>query len=103
MSRERPYRLKLTPSAIEQREKLKRTHPHKYKKLQRALRHLKSDPAYPGLGAHKWATLKGKAPDGSDVWTAYIENKTPSAWRLFFFYDSRDPGLIYVISIESHS
>ena len=36
------------------------------------------------------------------MWTAYVENQTPSAWRIFFFYDSRDRGLIYVTSILPH-
>ena len=98
-----PYRLKLTPRALEQREQLERSDPQKYKKLQKTLRLMKENPAHPGLHAHKWDILKGKAPDGGDMWTAYVENRTPSAWRVFFFYDSRDPGLIYVTSIERHS
>ena len=98
-----PYRLKLTPRADAQWTKLARTDPRKYKKVKKALRFLKDNPAHPGLNVHKWDMLKGKAPDGGDMWTAYAENDTPSAWRLFFFYDSRDPGLIYVTSIEQHS
>jgi len=27
-------------------------------------------------------------------------NNTPSAWRIVFFYDSRDPGLICITTIE---
>lgn len=98
-----PFRLKLTPNALAQREMLERTDPARFKKLNRALQHLKDNPRHPGLHAHKWDTLKGKAPDGGDMWTAYLENKTPSAWRIFYFFDTRDPGLIYVTSIEPHS
>lgn len=97
------YRLKLTPRAIEQREWLARSNSRKSKKLTKALRLLKENPAHPGLHSHKWDSLKGRAPDGGDMWTAYVENQTPSAWRIFFFHDSRDPGLIYVTSIEPHS
>lgn len=98
-----PYRLKLTPRALAQRERLEQSDRPKFKKLNKALALLKDNPAHPGLHVHKWDILKGKAPDGSDVWTAYVENRTPSAWRIFFFYDSREPGLIYVTSIEPHS
>ena len=98
-----PYRLKLTPHALAQRSQLERTDTRKLKKLNKALKHLKENPAHPGLGAHKWGTLKGRAPDGGDVWTAYVENNTPSAWRIFYFFDSRERGLIYVLSIEPHS
>jgi hypothetical protein len=98
-----PYRLRLTPRADERLADLQRTDARKHKKVLKALRFLRDNPAHPGLGVHKWEILKGEAPDGGDVWTAYVENNTPSAWRIFFFYDSRDPGLIYVTSIEPHS
>lgn len=97
------HRLKLTPRAEEQRGWLKGTNARRFKKVTKALRFLKENPAHPGLSAHKWDALKGKAPDGGDMWVAYVENRTPSAWRIFFFHDSRDPGLIYVTSIEPHS
>jgi hypothetical protein len=83
--------------------RLARSDVRKYKKVKKALRLLSENPAHPGLNVHKWGILKGKAPDGGDMWTAYVENNTPSAWRIFFFYDSREPGLIYVTSIEPHS
>lgn len=97
------HRLKLTPRALEQRDELAHSDAVRFKKVNKALRFLKENPAHPGLGAHKWNSLKGQAPDGGDMWVAYVENRTPSAWRIFFFHDSRDPGLIYVTSIEPHS
>ncbi len=97
------YRLKLTLRADEQFNWLRGTNARRFKKVQKALRFLKDNPAHPGLNAHQWDELKGKAPDGGDMWTAYIENHTPSAWRIFYFIDSRDPGLIYVTSIEPHA
>ncbi len=97
------FRLKLTPRAMEQRAWLQSSSARKFKKLTKALRFLKENPKHPGLNAHKYDSLKGKAPDGGDMWVAYMENNTPSAWRIFFFHDSRDPGLIYVTSIEPHS
>lgn len=98
-----PFRLKLTPCAESALEQLRLADEKKWKKANKALRLLKADPRHPGLCAHKWHTLKGRAPDGGDIWTAYTENKTPGAWRLFFFYDNRERGLIYVTQLEPHS
>lgn len=98
-----PFRLRLTPDAIEAHEGLEKLDRKRWKKVNKALQYLATDPSHNSLCAHKWDTLKGKAPDGGDIWTAYVENGTPSAWRIFFFYDSREPGLIYVTSIEPHS
>ena len=97
------FRLKLTPRAKETRDGLKSTNARRHKKVVKALRMLKDNPKHPGLNGHKYDELKGKAPDGGDMWVAYVENNTPSAWRIFYFFDSRDPGLIYVTSIEPHS
>jgi hypothetical protein len=96
------FRLKLSPRAEEQRDWLKATNERRYKKVIKALRLLRGNPRHPSLNAQKYQELKGKAPDGGDMFEAYVENQTPSAWRIFFFYDSRDPGLIYVTSIEPH-
>jgi len=97
-----PYRLKLAPEALAQAAELKQTNLQKYKKLQKALKHLQQNPAHPGLHVHKWETLKGRAPDGGDIWTAYVESRTPSAWRIFFYYDSTNPQTICVASIRPH-
>jgi plasmid maintenance system killer protein len=97
-----PYRLKLTPDAQAAHKQLEHSDVRKWKKVNKALQFLASDPRHNSLQAHKWETLKGKAPDGGDVWTAYVENGTPGAWRIFFFFDSREKSLIYVTSIEPH-
>lgn len=97
------YRLKLAPVAMERRALLARSNPQRLKKVDKALRFLKENPAHPSLNAHKWDALKGKAPDGGDMWVAYVENRTPSAWRIFFCYDKNDPGAIHVAAIEPHS
>ncbi len=98
-----PYQVKLAPEADSALKTLEAADPKKWKKVMKALKLLRSNPRHPGLGCHKWETLKKKAPDGGDVWTCYVENNTPSAWRVFFFYDSREKCLIYVVRIEPHS
>ena len=97
-----PFRLKLTPDAQAAWDGLEEADRPKWKKVNKALKFLQNNPRHPGLHAHKWDTLRGRGPNKEDVWTAYVENNTPSAWRIFFFYDSREKGLIYVVSIEPH-
>jgi Txe/YoeB family toxin of Txe-Axe toxin-antitoxin module len=97
-----PYRLRFTPEAQATWDGLELNDQRKWKKVNKALQHLAQNPRHPGLGTHKWETLKGKAPDGGDMWAAYIENNTPSAWRIFFYYPGREPGFIHVTSIEPH-
>jgi hypothetical protein len=69
------------------------------KKVRAALARLQADPRYPSLRSHKYSSLKGS--DDEDVWDSYVENNTPSAWRIFWHYG---PGanVITVISITPH-
>lgn len=71
----------------------------KLAKVRRALGRLQVDPRYPSLQSHKYTSMKGV--NGEDVWDSYVENKTPSAWRIFWHYG---PGAneITVVSITSH-
>ena len=98
-----PFRLKLSHDARDAFDGLKERDKPRWKKVTKALRFLKHDPHHPGLEAHKWDTLKGRAPGGGDIWTAYVENRMPSPWRIFFYYDATERGVIHVVRIEPHS
>ncbi|MGW6130377.1 hypothetical protein ACWFNE_10160 [Cellulomonas sp. NPDC055163] len=71
----------------------------KLKRVQRALGRLQLDPTYPGLRSHKYTSLSGM--NGEDVWDSYVENNTPSAWRIFWHYGPT-PDTITVVSITPH-
>jgi hypothetical protein len=71
----------------------------KLRKVQKALAFLESDPRHPGLNSHKYSSLRGE--DGQDVWDSYVENNTPSAWRIFWHYGPED-GAITVVTIGPH-
>lgn len=60
---------------------------------------LEANPRHPGLNSHKYAELKGA--NGEDVWESYVENRTPSAWRVFWHYG---PGkdTVTIVSITPH-
>lgn len=71
----------------------------KQKKVRRALKALQDiGPRHPPLNSHKLQGIKG--PDKKDLWDSYVENHTPSAWRIYWVYGDRD--IIYVISIGPH-
>ncbi len=54
------------------------------KAVRKALALLETNPRHPGLNTHKFSSLKG--PGGEEVFEAYAENKTPAAWRVFWYY-----------------
>ena len=93
-----PFRLKFTSEADAQLAALA-SDPKKLKKVRRCLGLLETDPRYPGLHSHKYAAMK--TPDGRDVWESYVENRTPSAWRVFWCYG---PGgeIITILAIVPH-
>jgi hypothetical protein len=71
----------------------------KSQKVKRCLGRLEANPRHPGLNSHKYQSVKGA--NGSDVWESYVENNTPSAWRVFWQYGS-EPDTIVILTIGPH-
>lgn len=71
----------------------------KLKKVRRTLARLESDPRHPGLQSHKYSSLHGR--NGEDAWDSYVENHTPSAWRVFWHYGPRRQELT-ILTITPH-
>lgn len=71
----------------------------KLKKVRKALGQLQLDPRYPALNSHKYSSVKGV--NGEEVWDSYVENNTPSAWRIFWHYGP-SAEYITVVSISPH-
>jgi hypothetical protein len=70
-----------------------------FKKLVKTLGYLSANPRHPGLESHEIDDLSRRY--GLRVWQSYLENKTPSAGRIFWVYGP-DRGEITVIGIEPH-
>jgi hypothetical protein len=79
-------KLKYTPQAKQQLLKLKQdpTRKKRSKAVKQALNHLKSNPKHPSLSVHKYDSYVGDHEE--EIWEAYAENKTPGAYRIFFYY-----------------
>jgi hypothetical protein len=69
------------------------------KSVRKALGYLEVNPRHPALNTHKFSSLSG--PNGEEIFEAYAENKTPAAYRIFWFYG---PGktVITITAITPH-
>lgn len=72
----------------------------RYKAVQGAFKKLQRNPRHPGLQTHEFYSLKG--PNNEKVFEAYAEQKTPAAYRIFFYYGPQK-GVISIVSIERHT
>jgi hypothetical protein len=71
----------------------------RFKAVRKALGYLETNPRHPGLNTHKYSALSG--PNGEEIFEAYAENKTPAAYRIFWFYGP-DKEEITIIAITAH-
>lgn len=76
-----------------------RAHAAKLRKIRKTLALLESNPRHPGLQSHQYESLAG--PNGEKVWESYVENRTPGAWRIWWWYG---PGKqqITILTIGPH-
>lgn len=88
------YKLRFSPSADATLKALEHGGANervKLKKVRKTLGRLEQNPRYPGLNSHPYESF----PVDKDVkvWDSYVENHTPSAWRIFWRYgpDEQEP------------
>ena len=94
------FKLSFTREAASVLEKLEGERDPKLKKVRKALGLLETSPRHPGLAIHEFTSLSG--PAGKKVFEVYVGNRTPGAWRIFWYYGP-DPGTIRVLNIAPHS
>jgi hypothetical protein len=95
------FRLIFQPEAEAQFERL-RSSPDltaRLKAVRKCLGYLKTNPRHPGLNTHKYTDLHG--PRGEDVFEAYAQNRTPGAYRVFWYYGP-DKREITILAITPH-
>ena len=71
----------------------------RYKAIRKTLQLLAGNPRHNSLQTHEFLSLKG--PKGEKVFEAYAEQKTPAAYRVFWYYGPAR-GIITVFAITSH-
>lgn len=104
MSRE----LRFTPSAEAALRELERD-PHRaslLKQVRKTLGLLDTDLRHPSLRMHEFHSLRG--PNGEKVFEAYVQSRTPAAWRIFFLYGpdrvekGRRVSVLTIVALTSH-
>lgn len=95
------FRLVLTDEAFEVLKDLEGAQQYeaKLRKVRRTLGRIQVNPRHPGLNSHKYQSIQGV--NGEEVWESYVENRTPSAWRVFWHYGP-DKGVITIVTIGPH-
>jgi len=76
------FSLEFSTEARDVLTNLQEVDPKKYKKLLKTLGLMSSNLRHPSLQTHKYDTLSG--PNGEEVFEAYVENRTPGAFRVFW-------------------
>ncbi len=98
-----PYTLKNAPGIKETLKALEEGDANALKKLKK-VRHtlglLQENPRHPGLNSYEYQNFPG-VPKTTKVWHSYVENNTPSAWRIWWTYGP-DKGQITILKIGPH-
>jgi hypothetical protein len=71
----------------------------RYRAVKKTINLLARNPRHPGLQAHEFLSLKG--PNGQKVFVAYAEQRTPAAYRVFWYYGP-SRGMITIFAITPH-
>jgi hypothetical protein len=102
-----PFKLRFAPSASATLKELKNgdaSQRAKLSKINRALGRLETNPRHPGLNSYPYENFPGVSRDVK-VWHSYVENNTPSAWRIFWRYGPNEgaQAVITVLAITPHT
>jgi len=69
--------------------------------VEKCVRLLLENPKHPGLRTHEFFSIEHPYEKGAKVFEAYVQNRTPGAYRLFWCYGP-DKGEITIIAITAH-
>lgn len=69
------------------------------KAVKKTLGYLETNPRHPSLNTHKYQSIRGL--NHEEVFEAYAENKTPGAYRIFWFYGPSKKQ-ITILAITPH-
>lgn len=94
------FKLKFTPEAKKQLKELENpNHQKRFKAVMKTLAYLENNPRHPGLKTHEFTSYSKKC--GKKIYEAYAENKTPGAYRIFWYYGP-EKNVITILMITPH-
>ncbi|MDD5648399.1 MAG: hypothetical protein PHY03_05655 [Dehalococcoidia bacterium] len=71
----------------------------RYKAVKKTIEYLALNPRHNSLQTHEFTSLKG--PNGEKIFEAYAQQKTPAAFRVFWYYGP-SPNIITIVTITPH-
>lgn len=72
-----------------------------FKQVEKCVRLLLDNPKHPGLNTHEYHSIDNPFDHNAKVFEAYVQNRTPGAYRLFWCYGP-GKGEITLIAITPH-
>ena len=72
-----------------------------FKQVEKCVRLLLEDPRHPGMQTHEYRSIEHPYDEAQKVFEAYVQNRTPGAYRLFWCYGP-EKGEITIIAITPH-
>jgi len=97
------FELVFTASAQLELARLESTPRHEglLKQIKKSLGYLQHNPKHPSLQTHPYTSIENPYNTKEKVFETYAQNKTPSAYRIFWCYGP-SKGQITVIAITPH-
>lgn len=95
------FNIYFTPTAKRALAELKanRSFKKRYSAVTKAIEFLQNNPRHSSLQTYEYRSFKG--PKGEKIFEAYAEQKTPAAYRVFFYYGP-NKGDITIFAITPH-
>ena len=72
-----------------------------FKQVHKTIQTLQQNPRHPGLQTHEYDSLQHPYDKTKKVFEAYAQNKTPGAYRVFWFYGPKQEE-ITILAITPH-
>jgi vacuolar-type H+-ATPase subunit E/Vma4 len=72
-----------------------------FAQVHKTIENLLTDPKHPGLRTHEYKSLENPYKKDEKVFEAYVQNRTPAAFRVFWCYGPRKDELT-IIAITAH-
>lgn len=70
-----------------------------YKAVCKTLGFMETNLRHPSLNTHEYISFKG--PRGEKIFEAYVQQRTPGAYRIFWYYGPKEKQ-ITIVAIISH-
>jgi len=71
----------------------------RYKAVKKTIQFLSMESRHNSLQTHEFTSIKG--PNGEKVFEAYAQQKSPAAFRVFWYYGP-SKGVITIVAITPH-